>query len=125
MKRNLNLSTNEAALLPVEHNDCEMDKLSEGPSVSFFSEPCISWDHDEQEVARMSGVYMITMASAESGIEAETQKTATLKASRTVASVTPTVTASLKATKRLIFQLDDRQHPISSADKVHEAPLYN
>lgn len=73
--------------------------------------------HHELEYQVHSGVYMITMASGSE--DANDSQAATILAStKTVASVVAN-TAPLKATKKLIFQLDDQQRDtFHSEEKV-------
>lgn len=73
--------------------------------------------HHELEYQVHSGVYMIAMASGSEDAN-ESQAATILASTKTVASVVAT-TAPQKATKKLIFQLDDQQRDtFDSEEKV-------
>lgn len=105
-------SPNDEALIATtssRHGPSAADNATILPLVSFSS----GGGGHEQEYKEESGIYMITMASvsAGGGLDSahDSQTQATLIASKTVASVTSAAAAPQKATKRLIFQLDDQQ----------------
>lgn len=84
------------------------------PAVSFVSSAPRGGGH-EQEPTEESGIYMIGMASTSASGQENDSQAATLLASKTVASVKPTVAP--KTTKKLIFQLDDQQRDTFDLDE--------
>lgn len=115
-------SVNEEAFRapPITSHGPTADRPTTLPSVSF-----LSGAGHQQEYKEEAGIYMITMASG--GEEYDSQARATLLATKTVASVTiPSSAAPQKATKRLIFQLDDQQQQRDTLDleeKVYQRKL--